>query len=150
MTGAEANIRSILSVQKLFFENQTSLKTRPLVIAKMEEFVRNKVIKLNSTRLYRELETFVWNNGKPEALRGYNDDLVMALAIGCWVRDTALTSNKREVAYTKAILSAMVKANTKMETKVSGMYGYNQKNNTDPFQKEIARSRMYGPWIFIK
>lgn len=34
--------------------------------------------------------TFIWNNGRAEAMRGYNDDLVMALAIGLWVRDTAL------------------------------------------------------------
>ncbi len=124
----------------------TTTKTRPLIIAKMEEVIRNRIIKLNSPRLYRELETFVWNNGKPEALRGYNDDLVMALAIGCWVRDTALTSNKRETAYTKALLNAMVKSNTNIDTKISGMHGYREKASSDPFKQDIMRSRMYSPW----
>ena len=68
----------------------TSMKTRPLIIAKMEEFIRNKLITINSLRLFHELKTFIWYNGKPQAMKGYNDDLVMALAIACWVRDTAL------------------------------------------------------------
>ena len=69
----------------------TSTKTRPLVIAKLEEFIRNKLIKIYSTRTIEEIKTFIWYNGKPQAMRGYSDDLIMALAIACWVRDTALT-----------------------------------------------------------
>ena len=68
----------------------TSSKTRPLIIAKFEEFVRNKLIKVYSGRLLNEMRTFIWNNGKAEAMRSYNDDLIMACSIGCWVRDTAL------------------------------------------------------------
>ena len=73
----------------------TSQKTRPLIIAKFEEFIRNKVLTIYSQRLANELDTFIWKNGRPEAQRSYNDDLIMAAAIGCWVRDTALIENKR-------------------------------------------------------
>lgn len=59
----------------------TTGKTRPLIISKMEEVIRNRVIKINSSRLLHELETFSWINGRPEALKGYNDDLVISLAI---------------------------------------------------------------------
>ena len=79
-----------------------SMKTRPLVIAKFEEFIRNKLITINSMRLANEIKTFVWHNGRPQAMRSYNDDLVIAAAIGCWVRDTALVTNKREIEYKKA------------------------------------------------
>lgn len=126
----------------------TTSKTRPLIIAKLEEFIRNNLIKINSSRTLRELETFVWNNGKPEALRGYNDDLVLALSIACWVKDTALTENKREAAYTKAMLGAMMKANTTMTTKIPGMYGYNAKTAVDPYAKEIKQTMAAYPWIF--
>jgi hypothetical protein len=37
-----------------------------------------------------ELDVFVWNGSKPEAMRGYNDDLVMSFCIALWIRDTAL------------------------------------------------------------
>ena len=33
----------------------TSMKTRPLIIAKMEEYTREKLVKLNSIRLVEEL-----------------------------------------------------------------------------------------------
>ena len=72
-----------------------SMKTRPLVIAKFEEFIRNKLITINSMRLANEIKTFVWHNGRPQAMRSYNDDLVIATAIGCWVRDTALTYKQK-------------------------------------------------------
>jgi len=75
----------------------TSSKTRPLIVAKFEEFVRNKVITLYSSRVINEIRTFVWNNGRPQAMRGYNDDLVMSLAIACWIRDTVVTSSKRDM-----------------------------------------------------
>tara|TARA_B100000287_G_scaffold425824_1_gene472767 strand:+ start:28 stop:1614 length:1587 start_codon:yes stop_codon:yes gene_type:complete len=102
----------------------TSMKTRPLIIAKLEEFVRNDLITVKSSRLLNELKTFVWNNGKPEAMRGYNDDLVMSLAIACWVRDTALVSNQRDTEYRKAFLNSMTSTKSTLNTKIPGMIGY--------------------------
>ena len=102
----------------------TSMKTRPLIIAKLEEFVRNNIITIKSSRLLNELKTFVWNNGKPEAMKGYNDDLVMSMAIACWVRDTALVSNQRGMEYRKAMLNTMTRTNSTLNTKIAGMVGY--------------------------
>jgi len=104
----------------------TTPKTRPLIIAKLEEFVRNKLIKINSQRLYNEMTTFIWNNGRAEAQRSYNDDLVMSTAIGCWVRDTALVVNKREEAYKKAMINSISVSNGMFDTRISGMTGYKQ------------------------
>ena len=96
----------------------TTPKTRPLIIAKLEEFVRNKLIKINSARLYNEMTTFIWNNGRAEAQRSYNDDLVMATAISCWVRDTALVVNQRELDYRKAMLSSISTSKTKYDSRI--------------------------------
>ena len=101
-----------------------SMKTRPLVIAKFEEFVRNKLITINSMRLANEVKTFIWHNGRPQAMRGYNDDLVIAACIGCWVRDTALTVNKREIEYKKAMIGGISVSNNTFSTKIEGMQGY--------------------------
>jgi Terminase large subunit, T4likevirus-type, N-terminal len=125
----------------------TTSRTRPLIIAKMEEFVRNKVIKFKSGRLYQELETFVWNNGRPEAMRGYHDDLVMSMAICCWVRDTALTANKREAAYTKAILGSIMKANSKISTLVQGQVGYKQNQVFDPHSEDLKQKYKDLLWL---
>jgi len=102
----------------------TTQKTRPLIVAKLDEFVRNKIIKINSLRTINELDTFLWINGRPEAQRGYNDDLVMSLAIACWVRDTAIINNERSMEYSKAILSSMGKTQNYLNTSIDGMRQY--------------------------
>ena len=111
----------------------TSQKTRPLVIAKLEEFVRNKLIKVNSSRLFNEMKTFIWNHGRPEAMRSYNDDLIMACAIGCWVRETALVENKRNIEYNRAFLDTMLTTKTTINTTIKGMEGYDSKNTFSLF-----------------
>ena len=82
----------------------TTMRTRPLVIAKIEEFVRTKEVRIKSGRLVDELFTFVYNNNKAEALRGYNDDLVMAYGIGLWGRDTALRLKAEGIELNKRTL----------------------------------------------
>ncbi len=85
----------------------TSQKNRPLMISKLEEYVRNKTIGIRSKRFYEELRTFIWNNGKPEAAKGSNDDLVMAAAIGVWIRDTYLAPSFVTVDVQKKLLSSI-------------------------------------------
>jgi len=128
-SAARSNSRAVLGFT-------TSMKTRPLIIAKLEEFIRNDLITITSNRLYNELKTFVWNNGKPEAMRGYNDDLVMSMAIACWVRDTALVSNQRDADYKKALLGAMTTSRTTLNTSIPGMVNYGKPNGVQQM-KEI-------------
>ena len=50
----------------------TTSRTRPLIISKLEEYVREKSIIIRSVRTIDELFTFIWMNGRAEAMRGYN------------------------------------------------------------------------------
>tara|TARA_A100001515_G_scaffold127878_1_gene113813 strand:+ start:5799 stop:7370 length:1572 start_codon:yes stop_codon:yes gene_type:complete len=113
----------------------TTIKTRPLIVAKLEEFVRNKLIKIKSKRMYNEMQTFVWQNGKPQAMKKNNDDLIMACAIGCWVKDTALSVSQREVAYQKAFLSSIGTSETKLNTAIPGMEGYKSTKKNKQLEK---------------
>ena len=114
----------------------TTSKTRPLIVAKMEEFIRNKLVTIYSTRLFNELETFVWQNGRPQAMRMYNDDLVMSLAIGCWIRDTALQENKRGVEYSKVMLDSMHISGREFNTSIPGQKGYKPIENADKIKEQ--------------
>jgi|TARA_Y100000034_G_scaffold131458_1_gene192236 hypothetical protein len=116
----------------------TSSKTRPLVIAKMEEFMRNKLIKINSNRLISEMKTFVWQNGRAQAMRSYNDDLIMSFAIGCWVRDTVLVENQRMIEYNKNALLSMSTSSRTMNTTIPGMLGY-KKHAGEQAQEEAKK-----------
>ena len=54
------------------------------------------------------LFVFIWHNNRAEAMEGYNDDLAMSLAIGLWVRDTALRLNAEGIALQKTVLNKML------------------------------------------
>ena len=110
-------------------------KTRPLVVAKLEEFIRNKLVTVYSKRLLNEMETFIWHNGKPQAMKKYNDDLIMAFAIGCWVKDTVYTTNQRAAEYNKAFLSTMTKSNSQLNTSIPGMVGYKINKKSQEIEK---------------
>tara|TARA_R110002020_G_scaffold179938_1_gene373700 strand:+ start:5732 stop:7318 length:1587 start_codon:yes stop_codon:yes gene_type:complete len=108
----------------------TSSKTRPLIVAKMEEFMRNKLIKINSNRLLSEMKTFIWQGGRPQAMRSYNDDLVMSFAIGCWVRDTVIVESQKDIEYNKQFLSAISTSKTAISTTIPGMQGHKKNVET--------------------
>ena len=125
----------------------TTSKTRPLIVAKMEEFVRNGLIKIYSSRLLSEMKTFIWNNGRAEAMRSYNDDLIMACAVGCWVRDTALSVNQRDTEYNKAFIGAITKTNNNLDTRIKGMIGTQKLKMTDSLNKHTQAVEQF-PWLF--
>jgi hypothetical protein len=104
----------------------TSMKSRPLIIAKLVEYIRDSSCNIKSKRLLTELRVFIWKNGKPQAQSGYNDDLVMAFAIGLYVRDTALKLHQQGMDLTRAQMSSFLTSN-KREIGIKTV-GYMQKN----------------------
>jgi len=90
-----------------------SVRTRPLVIAKMIEYVREKGVTIQSKRLLGEMRVFVWKNGKPQAQTNYNDDLLMACATALYVRDTALRLRQQGMDLARAQLSSFSNLNAK-------------------------------------
>jgi len=85
----------------------TSVKTRPIILAKLEELIRNKAIQIYSSRFYNELKQFVWANGKAQAQSGANDDLVMSFAIGSWFFDGTDDYGRHATQLNSAMLAAM-------------------------------------------
>jgi hypothetical protein len=124
----------------------TTPKTRPIIVSKMEEMIRNKILKVYSSRIMSEMSTFVWNNGKPEAMKGYNDDLILAAAIACWVRDTALDVNLKELAYTKAFLGSYRRITSVLDASMSGL---DKIVKVGRFQDEMKQMKRY-LWMYRK
>ena len=110
----------------------TTSKTRPLIISTLDTYLNEKDILIRSSRLIDELFTFIWNTGRAEAMKGYNDDLTMALAIGLWVRNTALRLRQEGIDLTKNMLNA-----TQMKGH-DGIYstGYQNRN---PYEMDLGR-----------
>ena len=110
----------------------TTMKTRPLIIAKLEEYFRDESVVVRSNRLVDELFTFIYHNNRAEAMTGYNDDLVMSFAIGLWVRDTALRLRTEGIELVKKSLNSMLDTD--------GLYTPND-NENDSWEMEIGKNK---------
>lgn len=111
----------------------TNKESREKILANFEEMLRNGRILSKSSRLYSELKTFVWNGKKIAAMKGYNDDLVMSLAIGSWLSESnSNTYNVAQIKQADAILKGMAVNNTNInKTSISPFYNNNQ-NTVNP------------------
>jgi hypothetical protein len=99
----------------------TSSRTRPLVISKLDTYMRERVPVIRSRRLIEELFVFIWNGSRAEAQRGYNDDLTMAFCIALWIRDTALKLRQQGMELNRKTLDYFGKS--------SGAYSSNASMN---------------------
>lgn len=60
----------------------STAKGREEALAKLEAALRNKTIRVYSKRFTEELKTFAYKGGKAQAMKGYNDDMIMAYMVG--------------------------------------------------------------------
>lgn len=109
----------------------TSVKTRPLVIAKLYDYVRHKAIIIHSKRLMSEMRTFVWKNGKAQAAQGYHDDLIMSCGIGVFIRDTALKLRMQSIDLSRAQVSTLTSMNNRGPEIISSRPAINPFQVTD-------------------
>lgn len=84
----------------------TQGNTRPQILTKLGELIRSNQIKIYSQRLYTQMQSFVWINSKPVALKGSHDDLIMSLAIGSWLIEGSTSSADLATAHAYAMLKA--------------------------------------------
>jgi hypothetical protein len=117
-----------------------SQRTRPLIIARLKEYMLDNSFTIRSSRMIAELETFIWKNGRPEALGGYNDDLVLALCIGLWVRDTALRLRQEGIELTKLALD-------KAKYSVVGTVYTDKMGTNNPYEMQIGDFKENLRWL---
>lgn len=98
----------------------TTIRTRPLIISKLDTYFREKEVIVRSQRTIDELLVFIWNGPKAEAMRGFNDDLVMPLSIALWVRDTAIRLRQEGIDLTRSSINSI-----SATTVESGIYSTN-------------------------
>jgi len=106
----------------------TNVKSREEMLAKLEGVLRNRKIRINSMRFVNELKTFIWKNNKAQAMKGYNDDLVIAMAIACTLYEASGVTAYDSLEVAKSMLFGMSKKTGFMEQ--NGKWG--QKNDHMP------------------
>jgi hypothetical protein len=110
----------------------TTGKTKPLVIGKLRDFVENKFVTIRSLRLLEELRVFIWKNDSGQAMNGYNDDLVMAFAIGMYLRDTSLRYKTTADSLLRNSLDNFTKTDSGFQA-----YNANSSFNSNPWMMDV-------------
>ena len=113
-------------------------KTRPLVIAKLEEFFRERLVTVHSQRLIDELFVFIYNGSRAEAMSGYNDDLVMSYGMGLWIRETALRLRAEGIELQKKAMGSI--------TSNQGVYTPTD-NQNDSWSWEVNKQKESLEWL---
>ena len=130
-TNLLANLQEVFEYGNIMMDQrgelgfQITASFRESILAIMEEYIRLRKIKLNCDRTVRELNTFiVTESGRVQADVGQHDDLVMSLALGCYVMEKELGDllmaherqvNHDEVLAKEVFLTGLLKLNEQNE-----------------------------------
>lgn len=99
---------------------QTTFQSKVMVVDAIRTAMREEAVKINSPRLMNEFNTWVMETKQErvtaEAEPGYNDDLIMALGIGLYIRQTEYSN----LSISNNMMKAMLDAFT---VSASPMYG---------------------------
>ena len=78
---------------------------RVQIIASFEESLRYK-FKIYSNRLFNQMNTFVYINGRPDHQKGHHDDLIMAIAMATYVAESSFSNLTKVTEQTKAMINS--------------------------------------------
>lgn len=81
-------------------------KVRLPMIQELEFSIRENVIAIRSSRIIAEMRTFVYKNGRPDHIKGKNDDCLITLAMGIWVIQRHFKQLESNVNQSKAMLDS--------------------------------------------
>jgi len=119
----------------------TQTKSRHQILAKLEELIRNGMVKSYSQRLYDQMQAFVWNGSKAMASKDSHDDLIISIAIGMWLAagDGGVNDQAANLAY------AMLKATSRGSRSVTEAIGIPGNRNTmTPLHPQLRSLSPFG------
>jgi hypothetical protein len=92
--------KSLDKIPGLNFNNK-----RVQIISSFEESMRHG-FKIYSNRLFNEMNTFIYINGRPDHQKGHHDDLIMAIAMATYVGENSFNQLTKVSEQTKAMLNS--------------------------------------------
>jgi len=78
---------------------------RVQMIASYEEALRHG-FKIYSNRLYNEMNTFIYINGRPDHQKGHHDDCIMAISMATYVAEKSFQVLEKVTNHTKAMINS--------------------------------------------
>ena len=123
---------------------------RVQIIAAFEEGMRHK-FRMYSSRLFNEMNTFVFVNGRPDHQKGHHDDLIMSISIALYVGESSFSNLEKVTEQTKAMLESWTVSNNESVKNIIDFNPVIPHMNQDRFRDNSSVSRKdyetYG-WLF--
>jgi hypothetical protein len=138
--------RALEKIPGINFNNK-----RVQIIASFEEVMRHE-FRIYSSRLYNEMNTFIYINGRPDHQKGHHDDLIMSIAMATYVAESSFSNLTKVTEHTKAMINSWAVSNNESvgkEIEFNPVIPYggeriNQFSNSNVGREEYAK---YG-WLF--
>jgi hypothetical protein len=124
---------------------------RVQIIAAYEEYLRHGFI-VRSSRLLNEMNTFVYVNGRPDHQKGQHDDLIMSIAMACYVGEFSFTSLTKVTEQAKVMMQSWtISENENVSKSINHNTFIPAQFMSNNHPKEITRNdyQQYG-WLFGK
>ena len=106
-----SNKSSVEKIPGLNFNNK-----RVQIIAAFEEGIRHK-FKIKSVRLYNEMNTFIYINGRPDHQKGQHDDLIMGISMAIYVAESSFSKLEKATEQAKSMIDSWAVVNNEAVTK---------------------------------
>jgi hypothetical protein len=141
------NPKSAEKIPGINFNNK-----RVQIIASYEEVLRHK-FRIYSSRLYNEMNSFIYINGRPDHQRGHHDDLIMSIAMATYVSESSFSNLTKVTEHTKAMIDSWsVNNNTEINKTLDFnpvLPNYNNHNPNQYGNGNISKDdyNKYG-WLF--
>ncbi len=112
---------------------------RVLIVQAFEEALRFG-FGVRSQRLFNELNTFVYVNGRPDHQKGQHDDLIMAMAMAIYVGESSFSKLEKATEQAKAMIESWTTDKTMFKDSSQNF------NPSIPVQNDMYSNRTYtGP-----
>ena len=126
---------------------------RVQIIASYEEALRHNFV-IRSSRLYNEMNTFIYVNGRPDHQKGHHDDLIMSISMATYVAESSFSNLTKVTEQTKAMLDSWTISENTQSSKTlffdPVLPNLNQKLNQFNGQNITKDDYMKYNWLFGK
>ena len=114
---------------------------RVQIISAFEEAMRHG-FKIYSNRLYNEMNTFIYINGRPDHQKNHHDDCIMGMSMAIYVAEKSFQSLSKVINHTKAMLnswSTVTNENKNTSEFFNPMVPQMGSNSSRPFNNQPTR-----------
>lgn len=140
------NPKALEKIPGINFNNK-----RVQIIASFEEALRHG-FRIYSHRLFNEMNTFIYINGRPDHQKGHHDDLIMGISMATYVGESSFSQLTKATEQTKAMINSWQVNNNEEQSKnisfnpvlPSGPMMGNQRVTNEATRKDYET---YG-WLF--